>query len=185
MGGYHEMRFLGIDQSLTHTGVCLLDDEEVTLLDTIVPPRGLHGVKRLLHIEEEVRQLLVLEPALVAFEGYAYEKTMKAHDLGEIGGVLRTLAARMDVAFIEVAPTALKKFATSDAMATKDAMMREAPSAKDDHQADAFHLAHVARLFAGCGSTAKRAQLEVLRTLQRGKKKVKKRRVRKLIAGAL
>lgn len=179
------MRFLGIDQSLTHTGVCLLDDDEVILLGTIIPPRALHGVKRLLHIEEEVRQLLVLGPALVAFEGYAYEKTMKAHDLGEIGGTLKLLVARANITFIEVAPAALKKFATGDSTATKEVMMREVPRAKDDHQADAFHLAHVARLFAGCGSSTKRAQLEVLRTLREGKKKSKRRRVRKLIVGAL
>ncbi len=177
-----EMRFLGVDQSLTHTGICLIDHQrQVLSLFTIIPAHALRGVKRLVYIREELRKVLTRGIDLVAFEGFAYDAVMGGHQLGEIAGALKVLTEELGIPFIEVAPVALKKFATGDAKATKEAMIHEAHSAvRDDHQADAYHLAHVARMFFTGETSTKRAQLEVIQRLKQGRKKVKKRRARKI-----
>lgn len=124
---------------------------------------------------------------LVAFEGYAHNAEFSAHQLGEVGGTVRLVLLRRQIPYVVVAPPALKKFATGDHTADKDAMIAAAERAgakvADDHQADAFWLAQVARVFE-TGESRIRAQLEVVHVLK-NPVHATKRRVRTVVKGAM
>ena len=176
------MTYLGIDQSLRNTGVCVLNEFGELHRVFTVHPRGLHGVKRLAAIQAALRPHLE-GVACAALEGYAYGKTMGAHQLGEVGAAVQLLLEMEKVRFIAVAPTAVKKFATGQSTATKEMMISAVPfRVDDDHQADAYALARIAYLYATGAPTTKRAQLEVVQHLKNPSVKKQKRRARRLNA---
>lgn len=170
--------YVGIDQSLRNTGVCRLDADGTVTLTTIQPGKR-RGTDRLRFIRAKLAPL-IKGAALVAFEDYAYDKALQAHQLGEVGATLKLFVEDEGIAFIAVSPPALKKFATGNSKATKEMMVSMAPNARDDHQADAYALACVARLYASGSGYTTRAQFEVVHHLK-NKKPRKARRARKLL----
>lgn len=174
--------FLGIDQSLNGTGLCLLTAEgAVTHLET-VRPGSRRGVERLAFVKSRVVRLLDANIAFVGIEGYAYDSVGRVFELGEIGGVLRLCVHENQCSYVDVAPSSLKKFATGNAAAKKDAMQRAAEAegvhVADDNQADAYFLALVARHLRMGVSSAPRARMEVIYRLQNPLKKAPVRRIR-------
>lgn len=163
-------KFIGLDMSLTSTGVCCIrqgnaaDDShpltghEILSLTTLKPldaGGAITGVARLFWIRKRLRDTLEGErPRLVAIEGYAHGAEFQAHPLGEIGGIARLLLWEMGIPFVEVQPTSAKLFIAGDGKAKKPAI-RKAIRAKwghdikDNNQADAYALA----LLAGVASS--------------------------------
>lgn len=179
--------FLGIDQSLSATGLCRILGEVVEASATVTPGSLIDG-QRLVFIKRAVAGMLSGVTA-VAIEGYSYDSVGRVFELGEVGGVLKTLLVESNIPYLAVPPVLVKKFATGRAFATKDMMLRAAAEQgsifSDDNQADAFFLAHVARVWH-TGEAVTRRQLEVLRALRPGEKKSKRaRRPRKLIQAAV
>ncbi len=121
---------IGIDQSLTGTGVCVLTSNrvETRLLE---PSKGLHPVHRLRWFRAEFRALL--DPGngadprtLVVFEGYGYgAKNSHSHALGELGGVLKLALLDAGLEAAVVPPSVLKKFVTGKGNAPKDQVAKE------------------------------------------------------------
>lgn len=184
------MPILGIDQSLRAPGVCLLSDEgEVLRLFTIDPARR-RDAERLAYIRDTVRELYDEGVWFVAQEGYSYNSTSQHFALGEVGGALKLVAHDLRVPCLVVPPATLKKFATGDPQAKKDAMLEAARAATgrasldDDNQADAYFLAVVAWHVGTERQPKYRAQLEALHTLQHPTK-TRRRRVRRLVKNAL
>ena len=66
------------------------------------------------------------DPKLVLIENYAFGKANKAHQLGELGGVVRLALHQSGVWWTEVAPKAIKKLATGSGNAKKEAVLAEA-----------------------------------------------------------
>jgi crossover junction endodeoxyribonuclease RuvC len=110
------LKIVGIDASLTSTGIVVLNEGYV-YTDTI--QRKSTGVERLIEIRELVR-LAVSGADLVAIEGYAFARPNQAHQIGELGGVLRVMFHEEKIKYIEAAPSAVKKFATGKGNAKKE-----------------------------------------------------------------
>lgn len=111
---------LGLDLSLTGTGVAL---ESGTF--TIRPK--CFGAERLAFIEDRIAEVVSDNGiTLVAMEGYAFGRPNQAHQVGELGGVVRLKLWRMGVPFVVIPPASLKKYATGKGNANKDAMLEAA-----------------------------------------------------------
>lgn len=118
-------RVLAFDLSLTSTGVAY---ENTT---SRITPKS-RGTERLAEIRDAVRNLILCHaPEVVAIEGYAYARANQAHQIGELGGVIRLLLRDMGYTVENeglriVAPSALKKWATGRGDASKERMLEVA-----------------------------------------------------------
>jgi Holliday junction resolvasome RuvABC endonuclease subunit len=121
-----DVAVVGIDLSLTATGIAYADGSTVT-----ITAKGLTGPERLIHIRDAVRGALdvaELAPDLVVLEGYAFGRPAQAHQMGELGGVVRVALHEETAEFptmrwAVVPPAKLKKFATGKGTADKTAMV--------------------------------------------------------------
>lgn len=180
------MKYVGVDQSLTHAGVCIVSTNVAPQFVT-VEPKDLRDAPRLIFLRDTIAELVV-DTDLLAMEGYAYDKPLQAHQLGEIGGILRVLFYEMRIPIVIVSPVQLKKFATDNIRADKIAMQAEAEkqlghTLRDDHQADAYFLAKIA-LNLATPKLHTRHELEVIHALKNPVKKVTKK-VRKIVPQAM
>ena len=183
------LMYLGIDQSLNATGLCLVDDQGMVRESETVDPGKLRDVERLAFVKARVTSLLRRGAKFVAFEGYSYNSVGRVFELGEVGGVLRLVVFESGLKYVVLPPASLKKFATGNPEAEKEAMVDAAKeagfNASDDNQADAFFLAQVARHYHLETSPRKREQLEVLHALRFPKLKKPARRIRRIIKNAI
>lgn len=135
--------FLGIDPSITNTGVVLLgsDGRLLTAYDgkTVkhsVPDTvtGMDSAFRYMAqvqgILGEVKRHAAGKRVVIGFEDYAFNATHQAFSLGEYGGVLKVALAEFGkehgVVMHLLAPTHVKKFGAGNGMAAKEEMMRVA-----------------------------------------------------------
>lgn len=145
----------GIDASTKSTGLALPDGR----LLTIAPRAGAKDpARRLDEIEREIVRALRLAPPLprlVLVEGPA------PHSLGilstiataKVRAVLELGLYRLGVPCLEISPSSLKRYATGSGAAEKRAMIEAAEALgatpRNDDEADAFHLRHLARAAYG------------------------------------
>jgi Holliday junction resolvasome RuvABC endonuclease subunit len=133
--------FVGVDPSLTNTGVVLIGTDGSVLgaynskLSPKVPKRSmpdfdllrLDGIARF-----AVDAITRHTPKCwncrvhVAYEDYSMHSEHRAFALGELGGVLKVALFTAFGHLVTVAPTRLKKFATGTGTATKKAMVARA-----------------------------------------------------------
>lgn len=179
--------FLGIDQSLNATGICRLGDAgSVEALATVNPGDVKDGA-RLLLVKRAIASI-ASGVEFAALEGYSYDSVGRVFELGEIGGVVKVLLIESNIPYVVVPPVMLKKFATGNASASKEAMVDAAKVrgcvTTDDNQADAFFLAHIALAYTK--DTARyRCEMEVLHALKNPTPKKTRRRVRRLVKAAI
>ena len=153
---------IGLDQSLTNTGVCVLIHTSgnaptrfTVTTETWSPP--LRGAMRLSWFYDRLLRLLSLcrpGETVCAMEGYSFGSTNNREVMGELGGVLKLAAHQAGIAVVIAPPSCVKNFAlpTSPArMQTKEEMLPAAraeyglalPLKKHEHEADAAHLARL------------------------------------------
>lgn len=114
------MNIIGLDLSLTGTGICTAGDG--CLITT-----SLTGVERLHRLWLDICSELPDRPAVVVLEGYSYgSKGRAVFDIGELGGVVRHELYTSGYRFVVVPPSTLKKFATGKGNIGKDAMVATA-----------------------------------------------------------
>lgn len=136
-------RIVGLDLSLTSTGIAVPDGTTLTLNARTVDPRE----ARLNQLGTDLWRLLEREhPQLAVIEGYSL------HSPGPLGltrraewvGVALLNLRRMRCPVVEIPPTTLKSWATGNGHATKDAMVTAAHAAgghpENDDEADAYLL---------------------------------------------
>lgn len=117
---------LGLDLSLTATGVADIDGTPSTLTSSLTGPARLHDLRnqvdRLTHTQTTCRV------SLVAIEGYAMGSARQSHSyaIGELGGVIRHRLWMHNLPFVEVPPALVKKYATGKGNAPKDLVLVEA-----------------------------------------------------------
>ena len=116
-------RILAIDPSLTATGVAFEHDGSVVV--THIAP-ATRGAFRLSWFREQFTDVYLPECDAVYIEGYAYAEAQRAHQLGELGGVIRLACFDADKPCIEVPPSTLKMYATGKGNAPKDLVLVEA-----------------------------------------------------------
>lgn len=184
------MSYLGIDQSLSGTGLCLLSGSGSVLHVETVDPGKRRDAERLAFIRDRVLAVLAMHDPVVraAFEGYSYDSVNKPFLLGELGGALRVALWEKGVPYEVVPPALVKKFATGNAHATKEMVLRAAQAegfeTADDNQSDAFFLASIVFALDDERMPKKRARIEVIHRIKNPKVKTS-RRVRTLVKHAI
>jgi Holliday junction resolvasome RuvABC endonuclease subunit len=105
-----------------------------------------------------VKQLVVSggdpERNLVLIENYAFGKTNQAHQMGELGGVIRLMLFEEGYEFFVIPPTRLKKFLTGKGVADKNIILKEVFKrwkfdVDDDNVADALVLMQLGLALVG------------------------------------
>jgi Holliday junction resolvasome RuvABC endonuclease subunit len=131
-------RVLGLDLSLTATGYAYGDE-----VVGVFKPKA-RSMQRLADIRSNVLELAHVADVVV-LEGYAFARPNQAHQLGELGGVIRLELFERGIPFVEIAPATLKLFATGRGNADKGAMIAAAIrrfgfEGDNDNAADAWIL---------------------------------------------
>ena len=145
--------YLGIDPSLTATGIVVLDDHANVFMQTVITSKH-KGTKRLVDLREQTKKELGgITPAkmiTVFIERYSFGSRLgQAFSIGEWGGVLRALLSVMKFKeVIEVSPQTLKKFITGRGNVQKDMILKEVfkkwgVDFDDDNLADSYGLARM------------------------------------------
>lgn len=168
----------GVDPATRNLAVAHPDGRLVTLN---ARAGSKDAVRRLFELERAFVSSISHHPPLpdvFVIEGYGLGSPgrLALVRLGEVGGMVRGHAFRLAAHVVEVAPSALKRFATGNGTATKGAMIERAvelgarfsrpitgDEKKDPHdEADAFLARHLGRVGYGLSHVAPVAhELEV------------------------
>jgi len=145
------MYFVGVDQSLNHTGVFVLTDAGNVCSHVLLEPRYLSGPARLVFIRDQLKTFFGSRRMRVSvLEGYSYNSMNRKFDLGEVGAIVKLALYDCSDAVYVAAPKQLKKFVSGNASATKADVMNAiyhhwGVDIKNDNLADAYGLAQIAR----------------------------------------
>lgn len=151
---------LGIDQSLTATGIVAISDKGIVHSETL-RPKKMRGLKRLAFIKQHILHVVqTLKPHTVVFEGYAMGiRGGKVFDLGELGGILKLAVAENhpSIGIYVIPPKTLKKFFTGSGNADKDRMKlalvdNYSIEMYDNDQVDALALALAGMVLIGANN---------------------------------
>lgn len=153
------MRIVAFDLSLTRPAVC--DAGTLAVLET----KKLRGHERLSFIADWVFLHTrgvndgndnITPVDFVAIEGYAYARANQAHQIGELGGLVRHQLWAEGIPYIEVPPSSVKTYATGKGNAGKDDVLSAAHRRGGDlftgtsnDEADAFWVWALAMDLAG------------------------------------
>lgn len=171
---------VGLDLSLTSTGVVVLHGEEIVLQEVVrsspVGPLPIDEAKRLNDITTRVLALVPDDAKLVAIEGIAFmvSKTTSLVQLAAINYLIRIGLWKRGIPFVIVSPPTLKKFVTGKGVAQKDVMMLETykrwgVSLTDNNICDAFGLARISLAILNIDDKISTEQKEVVALLSKQK----------------
>ena len=148
------MHYIGLDLSLTGTGVVVLkDNSKKPIVAKCIKTKNLRGGERLAYIWQEIHQILDMGwESAVVIEGYSYGSINRGlpFQIGELGGVVRERLTHYRLLYTVVPPTTLKKFITGHGNAKKPEVMKIVQNrwgfeTKDNNIADAYGLAMYAK----------------------------------------
>jgi len=172
------MIIIGIDISLTGTGVVVLKNDQVDseLLIKSKPPEEKNNVteiERLVLIVNKIEDIIEkYKPDLVSIENMAFgvRNATSLTQLSYINYAIRAYLWASNIKFILVAPKSLKKFITGNGNADKEEMMLEVfqkykIAFTEDNCCDAFCLAVVGRTILN-NSATKENEKEVIEKLK-------------------
>lgn len=140
---------LGIDQSLTSTGMVLLRETGQEELVTTIKTGKLRGVERLDFIIGSICS--VIEPwkvTKIGMEDYAFSGN-QGFSLGELGGVIKyVLFKKYGIKPVIIHNTKIKKWATGKGNANKNLVMlgtykKYNVELKNDNEYDAYNIAKI------------------------------------------
>lgn len=135
------LRVLGLDLSLTATGVCLTDGITLT-----IKTRQKDGDRRLVHIADALASMIGDGSTVdVAVIEDLPKHAMAAGITGMVHGVVRAVLLRAGIPYALVVPATLKAFATGKGAGDKTPMVmaaykRAGREFGDDNQCDAWWL---------------------------------------------
>lgn len=116
------MKIVALDLSLTATGYAVTGGRHGVL----EPPKPLGGIRRLQWIRDAILHLSFGVDVTV-IEGYAFAAhASHAHELGELGGVVRCALADRKRTYVDIPPANLKLFACGKGNAKKDEVLADA-----------------------------------------------------------
>ena len=183
------MNFIGIDPSLTGTGICVYSPSQADQpwAETLrskpangLPERFERYHRLVAHVQSVVRQA---EPAIVCLEGYSFaSKGAMSHDRVEYGSLLRdmllTLSDKHCMSVFEVTPSTLKLFASGKGSADKvivaaALVRRYGVEYGNDNEYDAFALARFAACIHGIDKPASEHQARALHNFRHPDDKIK------------
>jgi len=151
--------FVGLDLSLTSSGMCLKSDGKVVVIESVktVPNYFTCDLERYAHIVDKVLAFIPEDVALVVVEDF-FTPTNSAQigsamKLIGLGHLVRMRMYQKKIPFVVPAPTQLKKFVSGKGTCPKDMICKEvwkkwAVDTSDDDQADAVVGANLAETLA-------------------------------------
>ena len=90
---------LGIDQSLTSTGICIFNHIPLVYFSIQTSPKSEKGIR----LKKIVDIILICSENwginLAVMEGYSYHSIGKTFDLGEVGGVIKYELSKNDIPY--------------------------------------------------------------------------------------
>jgi len=172
MSGTSSIYYVGIDPSLTSSGVAIIGQN--SFLPMCITPGKLRGVERLAYIRDAVKDTLPKENTMACIEGPAMRAIGRADDLGQLRGVLLLLLYDVKIPTFVIPPTCLKKFATRNGAAQKEEVIKAAfqrwQVMLNDDEADAAWLAAMAQALHDNSVVLTRPQLEVIQGIRNPKR---------------
>lgn len=194
------MNFLGIDLSLTGTGLALLEPPEPSTNDVpgffganfqsyngnrvwsmIINTKDINGHDRWRMILETVGSW-VRHAEAVVMEGYSYGSPQRMRECMEIGGIIKFhLMEELHRIPIIIQPMTLKKFVTGSGKGDKNLMLmhtfkRYGLEFSNDNECDAFGLAKIGQALELGTEGLPQFQVDIIEALKAGPKP-KKRKV--------
>ena len=163
---------LGIDLSLTGTGLVILDGGE-PFYSECFKPQNKSGSSRLIEIRCKIEKTLSdCIPEIVCLEGYSFGSRGRAvFQTGELGGIIRVLLHEWGIKWIEIPPSQVKKFATGKGNSGKDLILQQVykrwgQEFETSDEADAFVLAKIGTILLGHKEKLTVQQEEVVETIK-------------------
>lgn len=158
--GVDGMIVMGLDPSLTSTGIVLLNDGQIEIARTTKNQPDIGTVARVLAIVKEIEKIINhpnIPPDLVVIEGFSFGSTGRSlFDTAYLGWRIResleSFRERDNIPWIEVSPAQLKQFATGKGNAPKEVVLQQVykrwgVELRDNNQADAFTLAKIGEAY--------------------------------------
>ena len=143
--------YIGIDPSLTGCAVVVVN-EKGNLVDSQRFENKLRGVERLIYIRDKVLRIISCYDGIqgIGIEGYARGASNRREEAGELGGILRVMFYELQIPWIDIAPSQIKKFATGKGNAPKDHVLlavykKWGVEFRTNDEADAFVAAQIVR----------------------------------------
>lgn len=171
---------LGIDPSLTNTGLCWGNGPNNHTTDRVSYkiPKGtnikevINRTVRACIMAEDVGSIAYQNSPVISFiESYSFGSRNGGEYLGEYGGLLRKELMETSEKIVEVAPTMVKKFATGKGNAKKEVIIGHVQKRwgvlfENSDEADAYVLYRIGLCYAGICEPENQAQREVLAKLK-------------------
>jgi len=167
------MRLVGIDASLTSTGVCVYYEENE--YETIALKTKLKSTERLIFLRNEL-EVICSYADYVFLEGYSFgSKGNALYQIGELGGIIRVRLHEMGIKLLVVPPTQLKQFTTEKGNATKELMAAWAQKRWNvifttNDETDAYALVKLGQAYLGLDTELTAVQKKVVEGLKKGEK---------------
>lgn len=128
------MTIMGIDQSLTGSGIAIFKDgEEYYFLISTSKTKNTKAptidyTRRLIEMTDEIQKLIKeYKPDYIGMEGMSFGARGSAvYDLGGLSHLLRTMFFKEKVKFVIIPPTVVKKYFTGKGNSDKLVMIEEA-----------------------------------------------------------
>lgn len=144
------MKSLGLDLSLSDTGVVLYDSDakRAVLVKSLTTGKSSSVYERFMRIRDSVSELVDdVRPDTIAIEGFV-RFSPSVIQLAGLGSIVRLQLAEMGYGFWDVPPTTLKKFSTGKGNCKKDLVLKEVYrrwkfDTDNDNIADAYVLARM------------------------------------------
>ncbi len=166
-------RVVGLDLSLTATGIVALNEGEIVKQNVISYPK-LKGWKRMNLIVGDITEFLEeVNPELVCVEGYAFGAKFNREKLGELGGIIRFNCLYLGcISYIDISPPSLKKFATGKGNCKKEIVMMKVLKEyniefENNNLCDAFVLAKIADALVRKVKLKNKIQEEIISKLKK------------------
>jgi len=177
---------MGLDLSLTGTGLIILDGDTIikrTLIKSKptgdLPINELHRIRRIVsEIELEIlnfdeKEIPPINVAVIEGLAFMVRNATALVQLSALNYMTRALLEDHKIPFVIVAPTSLKKFITGSGASKKDVMLMETfkrygVSILNDNECDAFGLAKIGEsLLSKSNNKLPEFQQEVLNLLKK------------------
>ena len=190
------MIVVGIDPSLTSTGIVVLRNNEIGKALTTKNEPKLGTIERVRRIYEQInnvienlstcyvnayigdkRMIRWEPPSLIVIEGFSYgSKGRGVFDIAYLGWRIREELERYrtedDIPWLEVSPSQVKQFATGKGNANKEIVLQQVykrwgVELTDNNQADAYVLAQIGRAYLSEMDNLTDFQQKVIRALRK------------------
>lgn len=144
------MAVIGLDLSLSRTGIAV-DDNAIQVYD--VPTGKLRDLERLYTIRKAVEDKVFKHDIhLAVVEDYSMGSRGRTFHIGELGGVIKLMLWERNIPILLVSPKQLKKFATGNGNADKEAVSEVVRSEwkvaiKNMDQSDAVVLCMIGKAY--------------------------------------